>query len=126
MAYDYRNFWFWRQVLTEIVGSSVTDKFAEQLKSFGITPSKVHRNLTVDQMVDFEVQRKEGVVYVMRNHSHHLSEDQNGEGSRKMVSEKKKRKISGKVPDAEWERVFIKLISKVFEIGIRILIRYTL
>ena len=48
--------------MTEIVGTSVTDKFAEQLKSFGIAPSKVHRNLTVDQMVNFAVQRNEGVV----------------------------------------------------------------
>ena len=48
--------------MTEIVGTCVTDKFAEQLKSFGISPSKVHRNLTVDQMVDLSVERKEGVV----------------------------------------------------------------
>lgn len=48
--------------MTEIIGSSVTDKFAEQLNGFGIAPSKVHRNLTVDQMVNFAVQRNEGVI----------------------------------------------------------------
>jgi len=33
-----------------------------QLTKFGITPSKVHRNLSVDEMVRLAVERKEGVV----------------------------------------------------------------
>ena len=45
--------------MTDIVGSCVTEKFAEQIKSFGINPSKVHRNLTVDEMVNLSVERKE-------------------------------------------------------------------
>ena len=48
--------------MTEIVGTVTTDKFSSQLTSFGINPSKVHRNLTVEQMVSYAVDRKEGVV----------------------------------------------------------------
>ena len=48
--------------MTEITGNSVTEKFASQLASFGITPSKVHRNLSVDDMVNLAVQRHEGVI----------------------------------------------------------------
>jgi len=40
----------------------VTDKFSSQLTSFGISPSKVHRNLNVDEMVNLAVERNEGVV----------------------------------------------------------------
>lgn len=46
----------------EIVGTLPTEKFSSQLKSFGISPSKVHRNLTVDQMVELAVKRDEGVI----------------------------------------------------------------
>ena len=46
----------------EIVGTLPTEKFSSQLKSFGISPSKVHRNLTVDQMVELAVKREEGVI----------------------------------------------------------------
>ena len=48
--------------MTEIVGSAVTDKFAKQITEFGISPSKIHRNLSPDDMVSLAVQRKEGVV----------------------------------------------------------------
>ncbi|NNL57855.1 MAG: phosphoenolpyruvate carboxykinase (ATP) [Nitrosopumilus sp.] len=48
--------------MTQVVGASVTDKFSSQLNSFGIHPSKVHRNLSVEEMVNLAVQRKEGVV----------------------------------------------------------------
>jgi len=48
--------------LTEIVGTATTDKFSSQLTAFGINPSKIHRNLTVEQMVSYAVERKEGVV----------------------------------------------------------------
>ena len=48
--------------MTQVVGTSTTEKFTSQLKEFGINPSKVHRNLTVDEMVKLAVERKEGVV----------------------------------------------------------------
>ena len=48
--------------MTEVVGSVGTEKFAKQLADFGINPSKVHRNLSVDEMVKIAVDRKEGVV----------------------------------------------------------------
>ena len=48
--------------MTEIVGSSPTEKFVAQLADFGINPSKVHRNLSVEDMVSLSVDRNEGVV----------------------------------------------------------------
>ena len=48
--------------MTEIVGSSPTEKFVAQLADFGINPSKVHRNLSVEEMVSISVDRNEGVV----------------------------------------------------------------
>ena len=48
--------------MTEIIGSAPTEKFVSQLANFGINPSKVHRNLSVDEMVSIAVERKEGVV----------------------------------------------------------------
>jgi len=48
--------------MTEVVGSIVTDKFSSQLSAFGINPSKVHRNLSSDEMVVLAVSLKEGVV----------------------------------------------------------------
>jgi len=48
--------------LTQIVGTSVTDKFSSQLSAFGINPSKVHRNLSVDEMTRLAVERNEGVI----------------------------------------------------------------
>ena len=47
--------------MTEYAGNS-TDRFQSQIAEFGISPSKVHRNLDVDTMVDLAVQRKEGVI----------------------------------------------------------------
>ena len=49
-------------ILTQVVGTSVTEKFSSQLTDFGINPSKVHRNLSVEEMVQLAVERKEGVV----------------------------------------------------------------
>jgi len=48
--------------MTQLLGTSTTEKFASQLKNFGINPSKIHRNLSVDEMVKLAVERKEGVV----------------------------------------------------------------
>lgn len=48
--------------MTQILGSAPTTKFASQLSDFGIFPSKVHRNLSVDEMVKIAVERKEGIV----------------------------------------------------------------
>ena len=48
--------------MTEVVGSGATEKFISQLTAFGINPSKVHRNLSVEEMTNTAIQRKEGVV----------------------------------------------------------------
>jgi len=48
--------------LTQIVGTVVTEKFSSQLTAFGINPSKVHRNLAVDDMARLAVERNEGVI----------------------------------------------------------------
>ena len=48
--------------MTQVVGTSVTEKFTAQIKDFGINPSKVHRNLNADEMVKLAVERKEGIV----------------------------------------------------------------
>jgi len=48
--------------MTQLLGNTATEKFLSQLTSFGINPSKVHRNLGVDEMVALAVERKEGVV----------------------------------------------------------------
>ena len=40
----------------------VTSKFFSQLENFGIRPSKVHRNLSVQQLVDIAVKKNEGIV----------------------------------------------------------------
>ena len=49
-------------LLTEIVGTAATEKFASQISDFGINPSKVHRNLSVDEMVKLTTERKEGII----------------------------------------------------------------
>ncbi len=48
--------------MTELLGKCRTEQFLGQLTSFGINPSKVHRNLSTDEMVAISVDRKEGVV----------------------------------------------------------------
>jgi phosphoenolpyruvate carboxykinase (ATP) len=48
--------------LTEVVGSCRTEKFSSQISEFGITPSKIFRNLTPDELVEYAVDRKEGEV----------------------------------------------------------------
>ena len=48
--------------MTDLLGNVATEKFLSQLKSFGVKPSKVHRNLGVDEMVSLAVERKEGIV----------------------------------------------------------------
>ena len=47
--------------MTEFTGNT-NSQFESQIASFGIHPSKVHRNLDVDTMVNLAVQRKEGLV----------------------------------------------------------------
>jgi len=44
------------------LGTAITDKFSNQLRDFGINPSKVHRNLGTKELVDLAVGRKEGIV----------------------------------------------------------------
>ncbi|MCH7966691.1 MAG: phosphoenolpyruvate carboxykinase (ATP) [Thaumarchaeota archaeon] len=48
--------------MTQVVGTAVTDKFSSQLTTFGINPSKVYRNLSVDEMTRLAVERNEGVI----------------------------------------------------------------
>ena len=48
--------------MTENNKIGITTKFADQLKEFGINPSKVNRNLSVQQLVDFAVKKNEGIV----------------------------------------------------------------
>jgi len=40
----------------------ITNKFSLQLEKFGIKPYKVHRNLSVKELVDFAVKKNEGIV----------------------------------------------------------------
>ncbi|MFB5610870.1 MAG: phosphoenolpyruvate carboxykinase (ATP) [Nitrosopumilaceae archaeon] len=40
----------------------VTSKFSSQLENFGIKPSKVHRNLSAQELVNVAVQKNEGIV----------------------------------------------------------------
>jgi phosphoenolpyruvate carboxykinase (ATP) len=42
--------------------STITTKFIQQLQEFGIFPTKVHRNLSVANLVDIAVQKNEGMV----------------------------------------------------------------
>ena len=48
--------------LIEVVSTIKVDKFLSQIQSFGITPAKIHRNLSVDELVKIAVDRKEGVI----------------------------------------------------------------
>lgn len=48
--------------MTQVLGSAITEKFASQLTAFGISPSKVYRNLAVEELVEYAVSRGEGVV----------------------------------------------------------------
>jgi len=48
--------------LIEAASSSVTDKFLSQIHAFGINPSKISRNLSVDDLVKTAVERNEGVI----------------------------------------------------------------
>ena len=47
--------------MTQILGTIVTDKFSVQMANFGITPAKMHRNLSADTMVRMIIERGEGV-----------------------------------------------------------------
>ena len=42
--------------------TGVTSRFTLQLEKFGIKPFKVHRNLSVQELVDFAIQKNEGIV----------------------------------------------------------------
>jgi phosphoenolpyruvate carboxykinase (ATP) len=48
--------------LIEVVSTLKVDKFLSQIQSFGISPSKIHRNLSVDDLVKIAVEKKEGVI----------------------------------------------------------------
>jgi len=40
----------------------MSNKFISQIKEFGINPSKVHRNLSIEKLVEIAVQKNEGIV----------------------------------------------------------------
>ncbi len=42
--------------------ASITTKFTEQLIDFGITPSKVYRNLSPTELVELSAQKNEGII----------------------------------------------------------------
>lgn len=48
--------------MTALVGPNITDKFSSQLIAFGINPSKINRNLSVEDLVKIAVERNEGIV----------------------------------------------------------------
>ena len=41
---------------------NISNKFISQIKEFGINPSKIHRNLSVEKLVEIAVQKNEGLV----------------------------------------------------------------
>lgn len=46
----------------QMTKSGITSRFTHQLIEFGINPSKVHRNLPVNDLVEMAVQKNEGIV----------------------------------------------------------------
>jgi len=48
--------------MVEVIGPTKTDKFLSQIQDFGISPSKLYRNLSVDDLVQTAVARNEGVI----------------------------------------------------------------
>lgn len=48
--------------MVEVIGPAKTDKFLSQIQDFGISPSKIYRNLSVDDLVQTAVARNEGVI----------------------------------------------------------------
>ena len=47
--------------MSENVKAKVTTKFTTQIADFGIKPSIVHRNLTVQELIDTAVKKNEGI-----------------------------------------------------------------
>ena len=41
---------------------TLTARFISQIEDFGINPSKIHRNLPAEKLVEAAVQAKEGIV----------------------------------------------------------------
>lgn len=48
--------------MTEVAGPIVTSKFSEQLQEFGISPSKVHRNLSSEDLIKTAAENNEGII----------------------------------------------------------------
>ena len=42
--------------------TALTKRFISQIEEFGITPSKIYRNLSVEKLVETSVQKNEGFV----------------------------------------------------------------
>jgi len=42
--------------------AKITTKFVSQLEDFGIKPSKIHRNLSVENLIEMVVQKNEGMI----------------------------------------------------------------
>ena len=62
LPWDLHNYSYGGLDMTEVIGPVVTDKFSSQLSAFGINPSKIHRNLPVEELVSISVSRNEGIV----------------------------------------------------------------
>ena len=48
--------------MNENLSMNITTKFSSQFTDFGILPSKVYRNLTVEDLVKIAVEKNEGIV----------------------------------------------------------------
>ena len=44
------------------MSTNMSSKFISQIKEFGINPSKVHRNLSVEKLVEVATQKNEGMI----------------------------------------------------------------
>lgn len=62
LPWDLQNYLRGGHHMTEVIGPVVTDKFLSQLSEFGVNPSKIHRNLPVEDLVKIAVGRNEGIV----------------------------------------------------------------
>lgn len=62
LPWDLQNYLHGGYHMTEVIGPVVTDKFSSQLSEFGVNPSKIHRNLPVEDLVKIAVDRNEGIV----------------------------------------------------------------
>ena len=48
--------------MSEIPETTITAKFRSQIEEFGILPSKIFRNLSVEHLISVAIQKNEGIV----------------------------------------------------------------